>query len=189
MTLLNTLVLLNGPPRCGKDTIAMSVYTALRKHNLTAYKRKISKPLKDATHAAYGCHVRHDHFEHCKEEPNEIFFGLTPRQAYINMSELLLKPSHGDDIVGKMFIRSTKVEEDHYMIISDCGFLSELEPIIEHYATVFLVRLHREGTNFDNDSRSYVYTGNNRVFEYDVDNNGSVEDTTDTILNHLEKLK
>ena len=33
-----------------------------------------------------------------KDEPNETFLGLTPREALISMSEIYMKPFHGDEV-------------------------------------------------------------------------------------------
>jgi hypothetical protein len=158
---LSHLILLNGPPRCGKDTAG----EILAKRIWRARTAKVSAELKRMTHRLYGVRGRqsspfepavyawHDHFEASKDEPRAEFLGLTPRKAYIAVSELLLKPLHGEDALGKMLARS--IHPEGVLIVTDSGFRAEAEPLVAMAERAMLVHVHREGCTFDGDSRDY----------------------------------
>ncbi len=84
------IILVNGPPRSGKDTIGQ-----LLCQRLPLVLDKFARKLKEAAHALYGMpELPHDHFEACKDTPLEQFFGKSPRQVYIAVSETYFKPLH-----------------------------------------------------------------------------------------------
>lgn len=178
------IILLNGPPGCGKDTAAQAIVLN------TVYggrHMKFATPLKEGTHAMYGMVGAHrDHFEAVKDMPRPEFFGQTPRQAYIKASEEWMKPSFGKDIYTKLAIQAIKKEpHGRLFVFSDCGFREEVLPLIEwaRPENVLLIRLHREGCTFDGDSREYVeelppaVVGiRGRTVEYDLYNRLGRED-------------
>lgn len=153
------ILFLNGPPRSGKDTAASYLHD-----KYGAYTTKFAKALKEATHALYGLGaLPDDHFEVSKSKPNKVFFGLTPRQAYIKVSEELVKPVLGKDFFGQVMLETCKRAEGegHDLIaISDSGFADEAQPLIDYFGPeqVYLVHIYAEsrGCTFENDSRSYI---------------------------------
>ncbi len=166
-------LLINGPARSGKDTLAQILAT--RRPNIVI--TKFAAHLKDATHAAYGIlGVPHDHYESAKELPSDDFFGLTPRQAYIKFSETYMKVHHGKDVFAKLFVRYYKKlllqPEPLNFLISDSGFIDETLAFasIVGPQNVQLVRIHREGYDFSGDSREYVYPDTYGVLSFDVTN-------------------
>ena len=184
------IIFLNGPPRVGKDTVGKELVDQLD----FADTYKISATLKRMTHGLYELDANrndHDRFEDCKDEPLSIFRGLTPRQAYINVSELLIKPVHGDDALGRWLY------EDHISyfgkgedgVITDSGFRAEAIPIVEAVGAnnCALVRLHRQGCSFKGDSRGYISLSDLGVLQFDVDNNGPAVETARTILTQLNR--
>lgn len=161
---MTRVILLNGPPRCGKDTASEFLCSWLN-----GVPQKISKILKLKTHAFYGLvgldnrPVPHDWFEDAKDEPQACFEGLTPRQAYIAMSEQYIKPVHGDGYLGKVLaglIRSSdqilRAERTH--VVSDSGFRGEAEELVREFGAenIRLVRITRPGYDFKHDSRGYI---------------------------------
>ena len=111
---MKKILLLNGPPRSGKDTIA----EYLEGHGW--HHGKFSKVLKERTHALYGMiDCPYDAFENVKDENLSVFFGITPREAYINTSEMLMKPVHGDDIWVRIFIQELEKVKKDYIVVSD----------------------------------------------------------------------
>jgi len=149
------VILFNGPPSSGKDFAANFV-----KNNFDGVRTdKFARILKNRTHSLYGFHWREwDYYEDCKEVPNDDFFGLTPRQAYIKVSETYFKPIHGKRIFGEMLLRDIKDRKFDVLVISDSGFVEEAEVLMEEYGTenIMLVRVIREGHDFSSDSRSYL---------------------------------
>lgn len=155
------VILLNGPPGCGKDTVGRILrddYFGIG----VACLMKFADPVKTGTHALYQVppefmHV--DAYEHCKEISHLHFFGKTPREAYIEFSEKLVKPVKGKDFFGRVAARRVKEKTAYeYCIFTDSGFAEEALPVIDLVGpeNVLLINLIRAGCNFSSDSRSYL---------------------------------
>lgn len=178
------VVLLNGPPRSGKDT-AGAALGALLEGGYTPNrmsKAKFSDPLKIGVHATFGLLDEQGHplpadwFESRKDQPCDEFFGETPRNAYIYHSENYLKPKYGRNVFGRILARRIKQLEDSsdrifvgrtVVYIPDSGFYEEAEPVVNLVGpqNVMLVRIHRTGCDFSNDSRNYLYD----VCDHEID--------------------
>lgn len=167
------LVLVNGPPSSGKDTVGELLKEF---YPGTVYLTKMAKALKERTHALYGMGtLAHDTFESMKDEPASSFMGITPRQAYINVSEMLMKPVHGSGIWGKLLVEDIErnAEGADLVVVTDSGFASEAAPVMREMGVenITLLRIRRDGTSFEGDSRSYIMLGG--ILAWDVYNNGS----------------
>ena len=158
------VILLNGPPGCGKDFAGQILMDLLPK----SVVMKFAKELKERTHALYrltrhdGRPHAHDAYEHCKDTPMAVFHGRTPRLCYISVSENLIKPLHGDYIFGQWLASAMEAAPMYdTFIVTDSGFASEAEVLIKRFGTdnVQLIRIHREGHDFSSDSRSYLDLG------------------------------
>ena len=194
---MKKIFLFNGPPGSGKDTIA-NIFKDIVKD---VYLYKMAYPLKEGSHKLLGLVGSLEELEPIKENP--INFGLLDdfvennhhlikplkliddsidlRQFYIHLSENVMKPLFGNDIFGKLAVQYITQSKNKFVAISDCGFESEVKPLIEHYGkdNFVLVRLHREGKSFANDSRNYIDISG--VQTYDVQNNGTMEELIDII--------
>lgn len=153
------VIFINGPPRSGKDTLADHIVRT----NPGFKKVKFAQVLKERTHALYGHpDLPHDWFEETKDVPNAIFLGQTPRQAYINVSEKLMKPIHGKEVFGELLLAELVKQADGVkaFVVSDSGFADEAFPVIRWVggSNCILVRIHAEkrGCTFANDSRSHI---------------------------------
>lgn len=159
------VIFINGPPRSGKDTLGNGLRNIAIDRD-RVYLTKMAKPLKERTHALYGLFgpdgkpLPHDAFELVKDEPREEFLGLTPRNAYIEVSERYMKPVHGQDVWGKMLVKDVEHERGtrDIVTVTDSGFACEAEPVIRRFGVerCLLLRLYRENCSFINDSRSYI---------------------------------
>ena len=181
------IILLNGPPRCGKDTLGRMVTTILRNSIDDIYTDtvKFADPLKEMTHGLYmelddsqNRRVRpwwSGKFEDRKDEPCEEFLGATPRQAYIAVSEKLMKPLHGDDVFGRLLVKNiyemfykdaTPPFCDVVLAVTDSGFEGEAQVLVDAYGAenVALVRITREGCSFAGDSRGYINIAGVRTY-------------------------
>ena len=169
------IIFVNGPPRSGKDTVG----ALLVQHSPRVVRTmKFAKELKDRVHLAYklfnsngGGPIPTEIFDAVKDQPQEFFFGKTPREVYIAFSEDFMKPTHGEGIFGRMLLQNLKrgIEQEaahlpenkrtEFIVITDSGFRCEAEPIIEHFGAenCRLLQLQREGCSFDNDSRNYIH--------------------------------
>lgn len=190
------VIFVNGPPRSGKDTAGDALEIILSAS--AVYTHKLSKELKERCHAAYyACQLNmdplpHDEFEDCKDEPLDVFEGLTPRQAYIAFSENWLKPTHGAAKLGEwlagemddsILSEDSPMQYDRYHIITDSGFSEECGPIIEKFGreNCILLRLHREGHTFEGDSRGYL--------DLDVGQALDVYNNSQSVDDYREELK
>jgi hypothetical protein len=177
------IILLNGPPGCGKDFGGSLLQDAIDGPFIVV--DKFARQLKEACHAAYGIFqngkpVPHDWFEKSKDEPRGEFFGKTPRQVYIGFSETYMKPMHGPRIFGEMLLRQLRMQDGAIdtLIITDSGFREEAEVLIQHYGAknVQMIQIVREGHTYDGDSRSYVALADLGVKTTVVHNSGIPED-------------
>lgn len=157
---------INGPPGSGKDTVADMISRMFGAHT-----DKFARTVKEKTHALYGflrmqgglpAPVAHDFFEGEKEIPSDLFHGLSPRQAYIQVSETYFKPVHGKDIFGQLLADSWEDDEVDLVrglfAISDSGFIEEAQALLERFpnADATVLQLHRDGCDFSEDSRGYI---------------------------------
>lgn len=191
------IILLNGPPGCGKDTVSGMLVAALGQ---AARPMKFADPLKWATAALYDYLLGRSDVDESdlmvaiesramKDEPHDGFFGLTPRQAIINVSETLLKPVHGEGFFGKLAAaeiirqrvaavtpRAPRLRPE-FFVFSDSGFVSEAQVLANHFGedSIFLVHIHRHGCTFDGDSRSHIYLGGG-VPPYLLQNHGTLDE-------------
>ena len=153
------LILINGPPRSGKDTAGAFLSTLLGAHI-----GKFAKVLKEAAHALYGMpNLPHDAFEDRKDKPCPEFFGKTPREIYIALSETYFKPLHGEDIFGQLLLKDLLNEESQFdfegpVTVTDSGFVPEAMVLINHFGpeNCCLLRMWRPGYDYSGDSRGYI---------------------------------
>jgi hypothetical protein len=177
------IVIFNGPPRSGKDTCAEFLATGMYYRSM-----KLAAPLKLATHALYGLWpIPDNYFEKTKDDANPEFMGLSPRQAYIKVSEELVKPILGDDWWARVLVNRIKAEDTDRIVLSDCGFTQELEVLAEAFGpeSLLLFRLHREGCDFSKDSRSYMYPGES-IAQIDVYNNRTLADLKADVMSGFD---
>lgn len=178
---MKKVILLNSPAGSGKDYAADYITNKFDQ----AKKDKFARVLKERTHALYGYAWRpHDYYEAVKEIPTEDFFGLTPRQAYINVSEVYFKPVHGKDIFGKILSKELDKYDWDIIVISDSGFVEEAEVLINKYGSenVILIKVIRPGYSFKGDSRNYIELNPN-ICNITITNDG-----TETYLKIIDSI-
>lgn len=170
-------ILLNGPPRSGKDTAAGYI---AREWAATPFK--VSQPLKDAIAALFGwTTTQAEEAERLKDVCREETLGTTYRNLQIELSERGLKTWTGDEAAfGKLAVRrideAVRNDGDDLFVCSDAGFHPEVGEIVHyfHHDRVLMIHLYRDGCTFDNDSRSYVFP--QYVETVPLENNGSESD-------------
>lgn len=156
---MNTkVVILNGPPNCGKDTLADAMW-----HDYTGAqveRRAMKDGLVDLT--ADLLLVDREWFRVVcadrdrKEIPMDRLGGRSPRQALIYVSEDVVKPAFGSDYFGRY--AANNLEQGALNIFSDGGFVEEAVPLLNAVGldNVLLVQLSRNGCSFEGDSRNYL---------------------------------
>ena len=197
------VVLFNGPPGSGKDTAS----NAAADRYDSNHQEKFARPVKEGCHGMFGITdsagrvVKHDHFESVKNIPNPEFMDMSPREAYIWYSEVVMKPQFGQDIFGRLAIRNMREwvarfeTRSHFMrrqpmiLVSDSGFVCEAAPVAEAFGldNILLVRIYREGHTFEGDSRSYIELPGVKTVE--VRNHASQETFGESIRALIEDWK
>lgn len=109
---------------------------------------------------------------------------ISPREAMIFVSELVYKPKEGEDYFG---LQAANTMEEGNNFVSDAGFAEEAEVQVTEFGVedVLLVRIHREGTTFEGDSRDYLDLDYLGVSTLDVDNNRDISEVVSDIAEFM----
>lgn len=156
------VVFLNGPPGSGKDFAAKVLQEA---DDITVSHYKFADPMKDMACALLE--INRKELEHSKSLTMDIY-GVSLKQILIDMSEKFMKPCYGKDIFGRICAERMaeeiqlndvqKEDQPDLFIISDSGFATEAKQVLRLFGdeNALLIRLHREGCTYEEDSRSYI---------------------------------
>lgn len=154
------IVILNGPPGCGKDTIANILETEydFLHHSMKASLIKAAAGVAGVSEGQLHLLLNN---RDIKEVPRVDMAGLSPRQLLIHTSEAVVKPMFGKGIFGQREAKKCQqaIQAGHWSIVySDGGFPEELEAMAQELGeeNILLVRLRRDGYTFDGDSRNYL---------------------------------
>lgn len=172
-------ILLNGPPRAGKDTAITALLAAFAPGHAEIIK--VTQPIKDLTHKRLGLDCRHDAYELEKDLVLPEFEGKTPRESYIATSAKL-KAEHGAGAVMDLFVESVVDSECDIILNPDIGDDMEAERVAATLGAdrVLVIRIHRPGHDFSLDCRTWVASpslnvidvhnepGQRRVYESEV---------------------
>lgn len=156
-----TIVILNGPPACGKDRIGYGLMEASNDWSNVTFKGGIFDAIK-ALCRLTGSRL-HEQLvtlyedRSAKDMNGLIVPDMSIRDIMIHTSEVCMKPLFGDAIFGEILGDKIKLDRDY--VITDGGFGPEINALIKateltHDVTVF--RVHRMGCTFTGDSRQYV---------------------------------
>lgn len=180
------VVFLNGPPKCGKDTIATHLvpYFAFQKMKQAAPLKRAVAGLLDMTVEAVERHkdAEFQILRHEQRGPDgshgtpSYDYGPpdTIRGLLIHISEKLLKPLYGNTFFGRIAARELQRSSYSLIIITDTGFDDECDPIIRAVgkSNTILLRIHRANCTFEGDSRSYL--GDIAGKNIDISNDGTI---------------
>ena len=176
------IVLLNGPPYSGKDTIARHLLE--RTPPKYGVIMKFATPLKTIVRDffCFGDQKLFDFWDSPanKDKPTDQFLGRSCRDCQIGVSEGFFKPTFGQDVFGKILARDIARTEKGIYYISDSGFRPEAEVLVKKFGAenVILVNLERDNTSFKGDSRGYINLDDLEVTRLTIHNNeGSSEKT------------
>lgn len=174
---MKKVIILNGPPNCGKDAIAdylVEKYPNVRKKS---FKERLTS-LTQMIHNVSTEWWKENYTRELKEKPSERLSGLTPREALIKVSETVIKPNYGKDYFGKAAAESL---EEGINVFSDGGFKEEIIPLTDGVGSdnIIIVRITRPNCSFEGDSRNYLNVP--IVKAVDVDNDGSLEEFKEKI--------
>lgn len=161
---MKKLILLNGPPGCGKDAIA-NILT----ENHNGLNLKFAQPLRSAV-----CELLNIKDENLEE--NKLI-NPSIRTLMINIGENVVKPVLGKDWFAKLLVEKIKTDYVNHklIVISDIGFIQEINIIYENLKDLYKIQLwkiYRSGKNFDIDSRDYL--NHSDIKTCDISNNGDI---------------
>ena len=148
-------IILNGPPGCGKDTLAKLLYP----HGYVQCENKES--MHDIALAMSGIDrkrwFRRYNNREKKELPWDELNGMSCREFLIYISEVCVKTAFGNAQFGKLATRAA-LSKNSNVVFSDGGFQEEMAMLQEGFGVenVILVQLFRTGHSFDGDSRNYL---------------------------------
>lgn len=146
------IVILNGPPGCGKDTIA-GIMNGNHGYSIRSFKEPMWAVAKSVlTPGEYELFVKLYLNRNTKEKPQDFLGGMSPREFFIHISESWVKPTLGSNQFGKL---ANWGDIPRCTVFPDGGFPVEVNEFAGR-KDVLLVRLHREGYDFSNDSREYI---------------------------------
>jgi len=177
------IIILNCPPRTGKDTIA-----DLFERNNRYTKMSFKQHLFDIAYLISGLSEKewHDRYQQDKDTQWDKLGGLSQRNYLIKISEDWIKPLHGEDYFGKILsssIHNNKTEHKHDMIIiPDGGFNHEIKPLVDDHGedSILILQWTRLNYDFTSDSRDWI-TDYPKITK-------RLEDNNDTIINHYNRV-
>lgn len=146
------VIVLNGPPRAGKDTAIEILQDVVKDADVYQFFR----PIKEMLHVELGLDVKHDHYESRKDDPLPEFNGMTPRRAYIDKGERL-QAEFGHAVLLETYFEAISSSTSP-VLITTCGNDGEACEIASIFGNenVLVVRIHKDGCDFSQDSRSWV---------------------------------
>jgi len=174
------VILVNGPPRAGKDTAVD------RLKKLGFVEVKYSQPLKDASVALTG--ITFEMLESQKDQPlYPTRSDKTFRDLQISLSEVTFKPLFGEDAFG--FLCAQRILALHNttgatkFAVSDSGFTTESIPMVEQFGAdnVVVFKVNRDGCDFSKDSRDWLDLTDMGVRHFDITNNGTISEFHDLV--------
>lgn len=182
------VIILNGPPGSGKDTIARHMaqewtYPGFRWMEVKA--RLFEQALGVSGISDMEWFERYKDRE-LKETPWDKLAGLSQREFMIKISEEWVKPVFGKDYYGVQAGEAALkyINLGTNVVFSDGGFQEEFDTIksIVGKNNILLVKLFRDGTSWKGDSRSYL---KNNDWEVYIENNGTIQDVIGRIKNEI----
>jgi hypothetical protein len=171
------ILLLNGPPGCGKDTVV----EILKEEGHDFLHVKFAAPLRRAVCGLLD--IDEENLDQIKRETPFI------RELMIGVSEEVVKKVLGINFFAYEVAAKVKESGKGVVVVSDCGFQHEIEVFISalpKVAKVQLWKVIRYGCSFKNDSRSWCDCGYERSVS--LLNIGSLEDLRETVTKSFDRF-
>lgn len=166
------LILLNGAPRAGKNTVAahladfwgfdqLSLAWRLRWYATDLYESAINNRYDP------DARMRPDIFfdDAVKDKPSPYLGEHTPREVLIRLSEGYFKPLFGVDFWAQQLAQFIRRERPPRAVVTDLGFPYEVAPLAATSDRTVLFRVYRPGFTYAGDSRGYVVDSGLETYE------------------------
>jgi hypothetical protein len=176
------IILLNGPPRSGKDTVA-----DILSRTFSYEKKSFALPLKRAIASFFNKDLAW--LEDNKDNP--ISNPTTYRDLLIGLSEDVIKPKLGLTFFGKLLADEVSNSAAHDFVITDCGFTEEVHEFISRLYNqyqIHLWRITRPGCSFTNDSREFIQPLPAHPFQI-IHNDGSLTDLQLQVISLMRNIQ
>lgn len=155
---MTTVTILNGPPGCGKDTIARAIAELDGSYH-GEFKAVLYRETAKFFRVNEEVFKKNAQNRTLKEKPiYDTHLGLmSPRDMLIYVSEGIIKPRFGKDWFGVQ-AATDWLDIDQHKIISDGGFKEEVNALcnIIGQQQILVIQLHRKDYDFNADSRDYI---------------------------------
>lgn len=168
------IVAFNGPPQCGKDTLASLVADVLDEEGsaVSVQLESLSYPIRKIAYAMTGSEdlgLEGPDYEEFKTT-HHFPYGVTGRQLMIDISERFLKPVYGEFVFPRLLMKRA---EANLVLVRDAGFQAEVNYLSHrlYRGCLHVVQVTREGYTFQGDSRQYV----RHTHETEIENSGTLE--------------
>lgn len=178
------IILLNGCPSSGKDTIANYVVKQYNYKTL-AFKDKAYLDVIEHYKIDYNEYMELYNNRDTKDEPNIKLNGLSPRKAMQYVVEKIKKPEKGKDYLAKYTLNIILNDPNNNYIVSDLG-LDEEEELVhtllknKNYKIVYI---NRDNYTFENDTRS-----KRKHIDHIIDNNSNESELYKKIDSYIKGL-
>lgn len=184
------VILLNGPPRVGKDSVGRAIYRQLGGSDRHSHVRieALAAPMREVAHVITN--TVKSNYETTKDLPvphlNHSTGNDSIREFMIGFSERCIKPRYGKDFWARLLLQRL-ASPPNYLIITDAGFIDEYMALTESagIGNVLVVHLSRRGFDWKNDSRGYIKPPLGYVKPLEV-NNYLVEESAEEIVQYVQ---
>lgn len=147
------IVVLNGPPGCGKDTLANALKA--KDFATASFKTPIYRMAASLSGVPLNEFISRHTDRELKEQAWDKLAGMSTREFLIHVSERVVKPIYGPDHFGRIAAKNIESLPPYFdVVFSDGGFLPEFDALPH---PKLLVRLHAKWASWGNDSRGYIY--------------------------------
>lgn len=173
------VIIFNGPPSSGKDEACQFLLDEFSNTHHKMFKEHLFNCVMIIFNISRERFMELYDNRKTKDLPTKELKGFSPRSSMIYVSEDVIKPKFGKDYFGNVTAENL---EDGLNVFSDGGFKEELLPVYNKCnGDMVIVQLHREGCNFDNDSRSYIESFKD-VTVLKLYNNGTLEEFKQKVI-------
>jgi hypothetical protein len=190
MNKTKTVIIFNGPPGAGKDECA-KYFTSFGhsvRHVHSENKQHLLELALLLTGVSKEVWMERYLVRELKDTPWDVCGGLSQRNFYIKISEEWCKPLFGRDYFGNISGDRIRKSDGSMFYFSDGGFHNETAAIRKACDRMIVFRLHREGCDFSNDSRDYIYMERDDITEIDIYNNGTLVEMFEAIVYAIDSV-
>lgn len=192
---MKTVILINGLPRAGKDTVADFLV-----ENFNYVKSSFAAPMKNIIANTFGITLEElDTFKNNTDEYGveiKVYPNNQPQQTikYTNFRDILrlfgtegMKPEFGNDVWSDLLYNKVQKSENDLHVIADYRFMCEYQPQDGIKIVKILVMDDRELPTEGHASDVELYQ-NNVEFDYVIDNTGTLIELEEKVNSIIKEL-